>query len=155
MAVAVGLFVLLDVLLLVSFGWSELIDPQCRNGLWIGFAAVWLASVAWSGRQCVRRAALERIDGDQDPFGEAIDHYLRGDYFQTEQTLERLLRRNPRDLDARLMLAGVLRRTGRRMEAMEQLDMLSTMEGAGRWELEMQRERELLAKARTPKAVAA
>ncbi|MEN6407555.1 MAG: hypothetical protein ABFC77_13925 [Thermoguttaceae bacterium] len=154
MAVAIGIAAFLDVLLVVSFGWSELVDPRWRSGLWVGFAVAWIASAAWSVRQCNRRAALDRIDRDRDAFTEAIDYYLRGDYFQTEQTLERLLRRNPRDLDSRLMLAGVLRRTGRRVEALEQLDVLSTVEGSERWELEMRRERELLTKARMPKAAA-
>ena len=80
---------------------------------------------------------------------------MKGDYYQAEHVLEGLLRRNLRDVDARLMLATLLRHTGRLDEAAGQLDTLARFEGAGKWELEMRRERELLAEAKTHKATAA
>ena len=79
-----------------------------------------------------RRTALtaERIR-----FSEALDHYLKGDNYQAEQILEGLLRRNVRDLDARLMLATLLRRDRRFDEATEHLDMLGVLRAArnGNW----------------------
>ena len=69
--------------------------------------------------------------------------------------LEGLLRRNLRDLDARLMLATLLRHTGRLDEADATTRHAGAIEGAGKWELEMRRERELLAEAKTAKATAA
>ena len=155
LAVALGMAALLDVLLLVSFGWSELIGPSLRNALWAGFGVFWIVAACWSARQCRRWAAAGNPDPGQDAFVAALDHYLKGDYFQAEQALEGLLRRNPRDLDARLMLATLLRRAGRRDEAVRQLDALARLEGADKWELEMRRERELLAEVKTSKATAA
>jgi Flp pilus assembly protein TadD len=74
----------------------------------------------------------------------ALDHYLKGDYYQAEQVLEGLLRQNIRDLEARLMLATLLRHAGRGDEARRQLETLARFEGAGKWELEIQAERQLL-----------
>jgi hypothetical protein len=66
-----------------------------------------------------------------------------------------LLRKNLRDLEARLMLATLLRHSGRVDEAKRQLDTLARFEGAGKWELEIQRERDLLSNTKQQKAMAA
>jgi hypothetical protein len=145
----------LNVLLLVSFGWTELIDAGLRNILWGVLGISWIAAAGWSARQCRRQLAARTIDPEEDPFGKALDHYLQGEYHRTEQILEGLLRQNVRDLEARLMLATLLRRTGRFDEATRQLDALVKFEGAGKWELETQQERELLAESKTRKPAAA
>jgi hypothetical protein len=155
LGMAVGAGVLLDVLLLVSFGWTELIDRNLRNTIWVAFAVAWIVAIVWSRKQCLGQAFACRLQPEEDTFGQAVDHYLKGDNYETEQILEGLLRRNTRDLDARLMLATLLRRAGRLDEASRQLDMLTRFEGAGRWELEIQEERDLLAEAKTEKASAA
>jgi cytochrome c-type biogenesis protein CcmH/NrfG len=80
---------------------------------------------------------------------------LKGDYYQAEHVLEELLRRNLRDVDARLMLATLLRHTGRLDEAAGQLDTLVRLEGASKWQWEIEQERDLLAEAKTEKATAA
>jgi hypothetical protein len=137
-----------DVLLLATFGWSELGRPRLRILTWAAFGAVWAAGVCWSMWHCRRQARVVSLDACQDPFVEAVDRYLKGDYYETEQILERLLRHNVRDLDARLMLATLWRRGGRIDEAADQLDVLVRTEGADKWELEIQQERELLLRAR-------
>jgi hypothetical protein len=155
LAVAIGAAIVLDVLLLVSFGWSELIGPSVRSTLWAALGVVWVVADAWSARQCRRRANAGDTDTKEEPFAEALDHYLKGDYYQAERVLEGLLRRNVRDVDARLMLATLLRHTGRLDEAKQQLDALAKFEGADKWHWEMRRERELLAEVKRRKAVAA
>ena len=142
-------------MLLVSFGWSELIGQSLRSTGWVAFGVFWVVAAGWSARQCRRRADAGNPDPREDGFAEALDHYLKSDYYQAERVLENLLRRNLRDLDARLMLATLLRHAGRLDEAARQLDTLARFEGAGKWELEMQRERDLLAEAKTPRATAA
>ena len=54
---ALGAAVVLDLLLLVSFGWSELIGQSLRNTLWVAFGVFWVVAAGWSVRQCRRRAA--------------------------------------------------------------------------------------------------
>ena len=145
----------LDLLLLASFGWSELIGEGVRSTLWVAFGVFWVVAGAWSARQCRRRAVTDQPDAHADAFTDALDHYLKGDYYQAEHVLEGLLRRNLRDVDARLMLATLLRHTERLDEAARQLDTLARLEGAGKWRWEIQRERDLLAEAKTEKATAA
>ena len=118
-----------------------------RNTLWGAFGVV-LGRCGRLVGKTVSPASRRASIPDEDAFGEALDHYLKGDYYQAEQMLEGLLRRNVRDLDARLMLATLLRHTGRLDEATRQLDTLARFEGAGKWELEIEQERELLAKRR-------
>lgn len=155
LALALGAAGVFNVLLVVCFGWSELVGPNLRNSLWAAFAAAWIAAVVWSAGQCLCRAAIGDLKPGQDDFDAALDHYLRGNHYEAEQILESLLRRNVRDLDARLMLATLLRRVGRLDEASRQLDSLVRFEGADKWELEIEEERALLAEAKTRKASAA
>jgi hypothetical protein len=155
MALALGTAAVLDLLLLVSFGWSELIGPGLRNTLWTLFGVAWILGAFWSARHCGRHVAALIPDPLRDVFTEALDHYLKGDYYQAEHMLDGLLRRNARDLDARLMLATLLRRAGRPEEARQQLDTLARFEGAGKWQWEIERERTLLKKVKTREVAAA
>jgi uncharacterized membrane protein YccC len=154
LGLAIGTAAVLDILLLVSFGWTELVGPNLRNTFWVALGVAWIVAVVWSGRQCRRMVAVG-LEAEEDAFGRAIECYLKGDAYQTEQILKELLRRNVRDLEARLMLATLLRRAKRFDEAKQHLDTLAKFEGAGKWELEMQEERDLLAEARTEVASAA
>jgi hypothetical protein len=155
LAVALGAAVCLDLLLLVSFGWTELIGSNIRSILWSIFAVAWIAAAFWSTRQCRRQAVVACVEREEDAFHLALDHYLKGDHYQAEQILEALLRRNVRDLDARLMLATLLRRAKRLDEATQHLDVLGRFEGAEKWEQEIRAERVLLAEAKGEKASAA
>ena len=89
---AVGAAILLNVLLLVSFGWTELVGNELRITFWAGLGVSWAAAAVWSLRWSRKRAEERSVDPERDRFGEALDHYLRGDYYQTEQILEGLLR---------------------------------------------------------------
>jgi protein involved in temperature-dependent protein secretion len=70
----------------------------------------------------------------------ARGEYLQGNWFQTEELVAQILRRNPRDVEARLLKATLLRHTGRWDEAREQLRQLQRLEGAGSWNMEIERE---------------
>jgi hypothetical protein len=155
LAVALGAAAALDVLLVVSFGWSELLGRDLRSALWSALAVGWIVAAGWSLRRCRRQAARCGFEPAADPFAKAVDHYLKGDSYQAEQILEGLLRRNVRDADARLMLATLLRHAGRLDEAARELDTLSHFEGADKWAVEIQQERGLLAEANQKKASAA
>jgi hypothetical protein len=148
LGVAVGAAIWLNLALLGSFGWSELIGPELRTALWGVLGVVWAAAAVGSSVWSRRLGPREQTDPAADPFSEALEHYLQGNWFQAERTLGGLLRKNVRDLDARLMLATLLRHTGRFDEAGRQLDFLMRFEGIEKWELEVRRERELLAEAR-------
>jgi hypothetical protein len=150
---AVASAAILDLLLLGTFGWCELVAENIRSALWVIGGASWLAAIGLSALSC-RRCARARTWSGNDVFGEAVNHYLKGDYFQAELLLERLLRANTRDLDARLMLVTLMRHMGRTAEATQQLDTLVRFDGAARWEVEIEQERELLAQAKAVPAIA-
>ena len=83
LAVVVAAAALLNLALLSSFGWSELIDRDLRTVLWGVLGVAWIGStvvsVAWFHRQGTR----DRSDSNGDAFGEALEHYLKGNWFQS------------------------------------------------------------------------
>ncbi len=155
LAVALAAAAVLDLALLVSFGWTELIGSGTRNILWPALAAAWIAAAIWSAGRCRRQAVVASPEPEEDSFPQALDHYLKGDNYQAEQILDDLLRRNARDLDARLMLATLLRRAKRFDEATQHLDTLECFEGGEKWQEEIRAERSLLAEAKSETASAA
>jgi hypothetical protein len=148
LVLAVGATALLNVTLLGSFFWTDLIAPNFRILCWLTLGVVWGGSAVLAGWWNRRLAAREAPEVGQDLFNEARDHYLQGHWFEAEGALGRLIRRNSRDIEARLMLATLYRHTKRREEAARQLDLLVRLEGARKWELEIGRERTLLAESR-------
>ena len=81
-------------------------------------------------------------------FEEALEDYLKGNWFEAERKLNLLLRRDEHDLEARLLMATLLRHTKRFDDATHQLNLLVRLDGAHRWALEIHREGELLTEAR-------
>jgi hypothetical protein len=148
LAVAGAAAALLNMALLGSFGWSELIARDLRTVLWVALGVAWVGSAVVSVAWYRRQGTCDCGDSCGDAFGEALEHYLKGNWFQAQRVLAGLLRQNARDLDARLMLATLLRHTGRLEEATGELDLLTQFEGADKWALEIRRERDLLAEAR-------
>jgi hypothetical protein len=150
LGVAILAGALFDAALLTTFVWTELLAHSLRTIIWIALGSLWTVSaivaVVWDGRHAARRITSDPQDNKniQDNYTEAIEHYLQGDWYEAERILGGLLRRNVRDLDARLMLATLLRHTSRFDEAAGQLEILERFEGAEKWGVEIKRERELL-----------
>jgi tetratricopeptide (TPR) repeat protein len=142
--VAVMAAVFLIVVMVGSFGWSELIVPPLRTILWMSLAIVWGGAAVYSAIKLRRQDADGNFGSAKDIFNLAMDRYLKGDFYQAERLLLKLLEKNPRDLDARLLLATLMRHTGRIKQASEQLDKLSCFEGAEKWALEIQSEQNRL-----------
>jgi thioredoxin-like negative regulator of GroEL len=113
---------------------------------------IWAASAIFSYRWDRSQIRLQNPRPAEDLFPVALDHYLKGNWFEAEQVLGGLLQANPRDVDASLMLATLYRHTHRYDEAQGQLERLTRYEGAEKWRLEITRERELLGQARNDSA---
>ena len=163
LAIALGAAGLLNLALLAVFGYSELVAPNVRMGLWAAVGAVWVVCAAGSyvgtrrratqrrkkGRhEETRQVAVLEITNDQATFSQATEQYLKGDWFEAERLWRLLLKANPRDIEARLMLATLYRHTKRWDEAAAHLATLERFEGAEAWNLEIRRERELLLESR-------
>jgi hypothetical protein len=141
----------LNITLLGSLVWPELIARDLRTACWFSLAIAWGGCAGWAAWRDRRHAA----GNDESLFSEALNSYLKGNWFEAERALGQVLRRDGRDVEARLMLATLLRRTKRLDEATRQLNMLVRLDGADKWELEIRREGELLTAARTHKITAA
>jgi hypothetical protein len=153
LAVAVGFAVMLNLALASSLVWTELELPAAgsRNGyLWLAIVVVWIGAGVFSLGWQRHQAGRDDGAAEREAFREALNYYLQQNWYEAERSLAGLLRRSPRDLDARMLLAGVLRRTDRLDEAAGELDRLSRMEGSRKWELEIAEERRRLGEALSP-----
>ncbi|MBX3415224.1 MAG: tetratricopeptide repeat protein [Pirellulales bacterium] len=153
LALAVGFSLLLDGALVVSYAWTELVSPAVRTTAWTVLGACYLASVVAGCRWRWRQSAASLEVREAGLFERARDDYLRGHWLDAETTLHELLARDPRDVDARLLLASLYRRTRRHDEAQRVLARLERLDGGEKWIDEIRRERALLALAQERMAV--
>jgi hypothetical protein len=148
LCVAVGAALALNVAVAGSLVWSELFPPAMRRISLVAVALFWAGSAVysliWDRADWPPRCAAPT----DDAYPSALGHYLKGNWFEAERLLDQMLKQNARDLDAGLLLATLWRHTGRIEEAIAQLDRLQLFEGNQKWELEIARERQLLAAAR-------
>ena len=153
LAFAVAAAAILNVVLLGTWFWTDLFAPAPRIIVWILLTIAWSISVgywAWTDRPGHPRsgsAATAEKTGE-DIFREALKDYLKGNWFDAERKLNVLLRREEHDVEARLLLATLLRHRKRFDEATHQLNLLVRLDGAHRWALEIRHEGELLGEAR-------
>jgi len=147
LAVAIAAAVLLNALLLSTCVWTELVAPAPRIICWAFLAAAWVGAIGywtWNDR---KQSSARAITGGK-AFEEALKEYLKGNWFEAEQKLNLQLRCDEHDIEARLLMATLLRHTKRFGEATYQLNILAGLDGAQRWALEIHREGELLLDAR-------
>ena len=102
LGVAVIAAALLIAMMVCSFGWSELILPGLRNTLWVSLAFIWGGAAIVSAVKMRRQVATGEVRSSEDLFNQAIEAYLKGDYYQVERLISELLDKDVRDLEARL-----------------------------------------------------
>lgn len=144
LVLACGFAWLVNLAVVSTFVWSGLIEPWPRVGLWLLLVVVWGVSVKLSARQLRGFDPHEAGNVAEDLFRRAGREYLSGNWIAAEQLLTQLVRSNPQDVDAQLMLASLLRRTGQLTEASQRLRKLAATDGAEKWTTEIKRERQLL-----------
>jgi hypothetical protein len=151
LTLAVGFTALANVLAAATLVWTEWLPTNIRWSAFGTLAVVWV--VAWiEGRADWRRllaelsacesAAVNPQEQADRWFREAQIAYLTGDWVSAEQSLLKLLGQDPRDAEARLMLATLWRHEGRLEAAAEELDQLDRLETAAPWKMEIAWERE-------------
>ncbi len=145
---AFGAGLSLNLLLLSTLVYTEMLTPPVRNYGWLVLAVVWIGaavgSYGWRRWQDVRRKQSDQ----NDLLATATVEYLRGNWYQAELSLWQALKHDRRDVDALLMLAAICRHTDRLDEAQRQLDELELLERSGKWQAEIAAERRLIARKR-------
>jgi hypothetical protein len=144
LGLAIGFSALVNIAILATWGWTELLEPLWMWTAWSGVVLFWLVSLFGGAGQIVRLDGVSSIDSAGDLFRAVQGEYLKGNWFEAELTLNQILERNPSDVDAHLMLATLLRRIGQPGEARERLKRLMMIEGAEKWQLEIARQLRLL-----------
>jgi len=147
LALAFGFGCLLNLLLLNNLVWSEWVEPSQRMAAWVALFVFWFVSAGMSWRWRAEHNAGAGGNSERDLFPRALGEYLKGNWYEAESACRELLREQARDVEAQLMLATILRHTGRRAEARERLDDLKRMDDAAQWEWEIANEWERLAEA--------
>jgi thioredoxin-like negative regulator of GroEL len=143
--VAVSFALVLNLALASSLVWTDLLPPMVRTATWLLAAVMWTASVIssyrWLGASC-----MHDTDAAADvAYVSGVEQYLRANWFEAEAAFNRLIERDSRDIEARLMLATLCRHTGRPNEARAHLTGLQRLAGAEKWQQEIHRELGLLA----------
>lgn len=156
LAVAVGFTALANALAAATFVWDEWLSDQVRWIAWSALGIVWLLAW-WDARADWRRRLAELSIGAEPAidsaqrcdqwFREAQVAYLTGDWVAAEQTLLKLLKLEPRDAEARLLLATLWRHESRPEAAAAELDRLELLETAAPWRHEIAQERERITAA--------
>jgi len=144
LVLALAFAVTVDVAVLTTFIWPELMGFGFSIGMWTATAAIWLISTASALSSFpppiprVRAAAADAL------FIQARDAYLARDWLAAEAHLRALLALAPTDGEAQLLWGTLLRRVGRSAEAREALTKLSRSDSGSRWRATIDRELELL-----------
>ena len=137
---AIGFALLFNLCLICTFVWNDLIP----NGYLVLLAATtslyWVLGWVDSNRFLGNRSSVPASQRQLDLFLAARGEYLRGEWEKSEELLSRILADDPRDVEARLMLATLMRHRGRIDEAREHLRRLQRLERAGSWNMEISRE---------------
>jgi thioredoxin-like negative regulator of GroEL len=129
--------------LMATFVWPEMVSPLMRMLGWSGVLTFW-GVAGWLGlREFAKLRGPSIASQEQGLFVLAQAEYLKGHWLEAETALRKLIELDERDGDARLMLASLLRHSGRIDEAQMELDGLELSEAGLKWALEIARERRL------------
>ena len=128
----------------LCFFWEDFLSNFAK--LTLGGALLF----AWLALNCVASSKLKKYertrtaDGKSEAFLEAQTHYLRGNWFETETCLKAMLKINPYDAEALLLLATLYRRLKRFAEAKRNLTALEKLDAADYWIYEIALEKNAL-----------
>jgi hypothetical protein len=140
LAVAFAFAALLNLALWASFVRFDTVSSAWRLWAWVSLAVFWVFGL-WQGvRECSTPGDAARGQNQQDLFIRAQSQYLRGHWVEAQMLLEQLIRRDPGDVEAHLLLASVYRRARRIDLSCRQLRQVQDCAGAAKWRFEIGRE---------------
>ena len=148
--VAIGFSVLLNLTLVSSFLWREPLGETFPLVAWPVILLVWMLSAFVAYRRLPDLMAVptsEKVANELDPdtlFIQAQSEYLRGHWEEATGLLVRQIQRNPRDVEARLLLATLFRHSREFERAKVELANAQKFDESIEWRMEIDREFELL-----------
>jgi tetratricopeptide (TPR) repeat protein len=145
LVLALAFGVAVDVALLTTWIWTELVDLPISIGLWTAVAAVWLVATVSAVSAFPPAIRTGRDEAADTLFVKARNAYLARDWLLAETQLRTLLDISPTDGEAQLLLATLLRRAGRVAEAREAFHKLSRSDSGAVWRSAIAREIDLMA----------
>lgn len=133
----------LNLSLVSSFVWPRSPIASLPAGTtaaiaWASVLGLWILGLRWTG-QCWSQLCPPKPKSDpkiEDWFREAQHEYLKGHWIAAETLLRQLLGRQPADVEARLLLASIQRRSGARTQARETLTELQPVAAKWQWEID-------------------
>jgi hypothetical protein len=144
LVLALAFAVTVDVAVVTTFIWPELIGFGFAIGMWTATAAIWLISTASAISSFPPSIPRPRAAAADALFIQARDAYLARDWLAAEAHLRALLAIAPTDGEAQLLWGTLLRRVGRTAEARAALAQLSRSDSGSRWRAAIDRELQLL-----------
>lgn len=137
---ALAFAVLLDMAIVTTWIWSELVDLRISLGIWTAAIAVWIMATV-SAASSFPAPISRNPDAAVDVlFVKARDAYLARDWLTAETRLKAVLALAPTDGEAQLLMATLLRRVGRTTEAKRALEQLSRSDSGAPWQAAIARE---------------
>jgi hypothetical protein len=145
LALAVGFGAALSAALIATFVWRRwpAADAMTATVAWGLVVGLWVLGIAWlredwrtlrGGRQVAASPEADAL------LREAQHQYMKGHWLEAETLAMKLTHLNPTDVEARLLLASVQRRSQQWNEARRGLIELRKEAGAALWLLEIDSE---------------
>jgi len=141
---AVAFAVGINCALWLSFGRNNPLGWGLLATIWLALITVWGVSTWRSFRRLPEFCRNTSRPEAEGLFIQAQAEYLKGRWFEAEALARQLLRQEPRDVEAQLLLASVYRRMTRFTEAKQRLQAASRSAESARWTWEISAELEIL-----------
>lgn len=148
--IAIGFASLLNLALISTFLWPRFLGEAFPIVTWPILLLVWSMSILFSYKTMPTWAKTPKIAAVEEPkqsdalFIRAQQEYLKGDWDEAERLLRRCLEVWPRDIEARLLLATMLRHSRRLFDASAELAHLLKYDESINWISEIRREEKLI-----------
>lgn len=134
----------LCILMLATFVWPNWFASWLVTSCWMGMLIFWVVECVRSHWQFGKMQADSVPAAGDNRFVQAQHEYLKGNWFEAESLLHAILADAPRDPEAHLLLASVLRHSRRWAAALRRLEQLDMLDTSARWRFEIRRERQLI-----------
>jgi tetratricopeptide (TPR) repeat protein len=133
LVLALATAVSLNVAVVTTFIWGDLVELPFTIAVWTATGVVWLVSTV-SAVATFPPPLARPPSAEVDPlYVAARDAYLARDWTRAESRLRELLAFSPTDGEAQLLLGTLLRRVGRLDEARGALEKLAASDAGSRW----------------------